>query len=152
MKVFYGAIGFCKETIEQRMKTFLSQQVQQTETRLVNEFKLTVIHLVHPNRCRSAHVHKFITGQKNCKKSGLGHWVSGPSRAMGRWATMGHGHWAVVGLLLAKHPGTYFLKYFCAIILCEWNFFTILYTISSFLLTTHAMHLTGFFWCERKNL
>jgi len=63
--------------------------MQQTETRLqmikmVNEFKLTVVHFARP--CRSVDARGFTTGQKNCGKSGLGHRATGPPglRVMGR--------------------------------------------------------------------
>ena len=90
-----GAIGFCKETNEQRMKTFLSEQHatnrnKDSNDEMVNEFKLTVVYFARPNPCRSVHARGFTSGQKNCGKSGLGHRATGPP---GRGAE---------GLLLAK--------------------------------------------------
>ena len=55
MKVVYCAIGFCKETNEQRMKTFLSEQhatnrnKDSNDFKMVNEFKITVVHFARPN-------------------------------------------------------------------------------------------------------
>lgn len=46
MKVLCCAIGFCKETSEQRMKTFFylnNMQPTETRTQRVNELKLTVV-------------------------------------------------------------------------------------------------------------
>ena len=65
--------------------------MQQTETRIqmikmVNEFKLTVVHFAR--RCRSVVACGFTTGQKNCGKSGLGHRAAGPP---GRGAVAGRG-------------------------------------------------------------
>ena len=83
MKVLYCAIGFCKETNEQRMKTFLSEQHatnrnKDSNDEMVNEFKLTVVYFARPNPCRSVHARGFTSGQKNCGKSGLGHRATGP--------------------------------------------------------------------------
>ena len=117
MKVLYCAIGFCKETNEQRMKTFSSEQ--QTETRIqmikmVNKFKLTVVHFASPNLMQICACGWIYRWTKNCGKSGPGLRAAGPSRAVGRgslgfraarplsrsgpWAV---GRWAA-GLLLAK--------------------------------------------------
>ena len=90
MKVLYCAIGFCKETNEQRMKTFLSEQHatnrnKDSNDEMVNEFKLTVVHFARPNPC-SVHVRGFTSVQKNCGKSGLGHRASGPRGRRGPWA------------------------------------------------------------------
>ena len=55
MKVVYCAIGFCKETNEQRMKTFLSEQhatnrnKDSNDFKMVNEFKITVVHFARAN-------------------------------------------------------------------------------------------------------
>ena len=75
--------------------------MQQTETRIqmikmVNEFKLTVVHFAR--RCRSVVACGFTTGQKNCGKSGLGHRAAGLRAAGPPW---GAGRWAA-DLLLAK--------------------------------------------------
>ena len=83
MKVLYCAIGFCKETNEQRMKTFLSEQHatnrnKDSNDEMVNEFKLTVVYFARPNPCRSVHERGFTSVQKNCGKSGLGHLATGP--------------------------------------------------------------------------
>ena len=90
MKVFYCAIGFCKETNEQRMKTFLSEQHatnrnKDSNDEMVNEFKLTVVYFARPNPC-SVHARGFTSVQKNCGKSGLGHRASGPRGRRGPWA------------------------------------------------------------------
>ena len=88
MKVLYCAIGFCKETNEQRMKTFLSEQHatnrnKDSNDEMVNEFKLTVVYFARPNPCRSVHARGFTSVHKNCGKSGLGLQAGEPSRAVG---------------------------------------------------------------------
>ena len=82
---------------------------------MINKFKLTVVHVAHPNpmatRCRSVHVHGVTAGQKTVENRG---WAAGPSgrravaergpRAagpLGRGGPWAAGRWAV-GLLLAK--------------------------------------------------
>ena len=55
---------------------------------MVNELKLTVVHVAHPNPMQICACAWSYHWPKNCGKSGLG---CGPS-----------GHWAVAGLLLAK--------------------------------------------------
>ena len=55
--------------------------------KMVNEFKLTVVHFARPNaqtRCRSVDAREFTAGQKNCGKSELVHRAAGPSQAVGR--------------------------------------------------------------------
>ena len=79
--------------------------------KVVNEFKLTVVHFARPN---PVHVPGFTAGQKDCGKSGLSHQAAGPSRAvdsgpmglraagsLGRRGPWAAGRWAA-GLLLAK--------------------------------------------------
>ena len=56
--------------------------------KMVNEFKLTVVHVAHPNpmetRCRSVHVRGVTAGQKTVENQD---WAAGrgPWRAVGRW-------------------------------------------------------------------
>ena len=55
--------------------------------KMVNEFKLTVVHFARPNaqtRCRSVDAREFTARQKNCGKSELVHRAAGPSQAVGR--------------------------------------------------------------------
>ena len=52
--------------------------------KMVNEFKLTVVHFARPNPmqiCACAWIYRWT--KKNCGKSGLGHRAAGPSRAVG---------------------------------------------------------------------
>ena len=56
--------------------------------KMVNEFKLTVVHFARPNPmqiCACAWIYRWT---KNCGKSGLGHRAAGlpGRRAGGRWA------------------------------------------------------------------
>ena len=70
--------------------------------KMVNEFKLTVVHFARPNPMQILDAREFTAGQKDCGKSGLGRQASkpggrrgplglraaGPSRAAGprgRW-------------------------------------------------------------------
>ena len=103
---------------------------QQTESRIqmikiVNEFKLTVVHFARPNPmqiCACAWIYRWTekpwkirTGLPGLKASaGPGRWAAGPLRAVGRRAVAGRGplgrggpwaagRWAA-GLLLAKPP------------------------------------------------
>ena len=92
MKVLNCAIGFSKETNEQRMKTFLSEQHATNRNKDSNDFNGTtnsnspssILHAL--SRCRSVHARGFTAGQKNCGKSGLGHQAVGlpGRRAVGR--------------------------------------------------------------------
>ena len=93
--------------------------MQQTETRIqmikmVNEFKLTIVHFACPNPmqiCACAWIYhwtkklwKIRTGQ-DWATGPPGLRAAGPSRAAGPWAV---GRWAA-GLLLAKpHPNMSF--------------------------------------------
>ena len=60
--------------------------------KMVNEFKLTVVHFARPNPMQILDAREFTAGQKDCGKSGLGHRAAGPpgrraagpSRAVGR--------------------------------------------------------------------
>ena len=51
--------------------------------------------------CRSEHAGGFTAGQKNCGKSGLDHWDSGPWAAGPLWAK---GRWALAFVLLGRRP------------------------------------------------
>ena len=89
MKVLYCAIGFCKETNEQRMKTFLSEQHatnrnKDSNDEMVNEFKLTVVYFARPNPC-SVHARGFTSVQKTVENQD---WATGPP---GRGAIAGRG-------------------------------------------------------------
>ena len=81
--------------------------MQQTETRIqmikmVQEFKLTVVHFACPNPmqiCACAWIYSWTKKLWKIRTGPLGHrralglWAPGPSQAVGRWA---------MGLLLAK--------------------------------------------------
>ena len=77
--------------------------------KMVNEFKLTVVHFARPNPmqiCACAWIYRLT---KNCGKLGLGYRASGPlgrrgpwaaghrPRAAGRWAFGPPGRWAMAG-------------------------------------------------------
>ena len=62
---------------------------------MVNEFKLTIVHLHAQTRCRSVHARGFTAEQKNLWKISTG--------PLDRQAVAGRGPWPA-GLLLAK-PG-----------------------------------------------
>ena len=52
--------------------------------KMVNEFKLTVVHFARPNPMQfSVHARGFTAEQKNCGKSGLGQAVGQGPRAAG---------------------------------------------------------------------
>ena len=104
--------------------------MQQTETRIqtikmVNEFKLTIVHFARPNlmqiyRCawiyrwtkKTVENQDWVTGQPDHRAKGPS-WARGP-RAVGRWAfgppgrrgPWAMGRWAA-GLLLAKPISTW---------------------------------------------
>ena len=77
------------------MKTFLTEHMQQTETRIqmikmVNEFKLTVVHFACPNPmqiCAWAWIYSWTKKLWKIRTGPLGLQTPGPSRAVGRWAT-----------------------------------------------------------------
>ena len=86
MKVLYCAIGFCKETNEQRMKTFLSEQHatnrnKDSNDEMVNEFKLTVP-LTHKDLCTRVDLPLYKKTVENQD------WATGPP---GRGAVAGRG-------------------------------------------------------------
>ena len=111
--------------------------MQQTETRIqmikmVNEFKLTVVHFAR--RCRSVVAFGFTTGQKNCGKSGLGHWAAGlraagPSRAVG-CGPLGSGPaFGKTPLYMDRSPAYNFYQAYAM------AFFTVQFIFSIFLIT-----------------
>ena len=62
---------------------------------MVNEFKLTVVHVHAQTRCRSVHERGFTAGQKTVENPGLGR--GPPSQAFGlagRSRAVGYGPWA----------------------------------------------------------
>ena len=67
--------------------------------KMVNEFKLTVVHFACPNPMQICACAWIYSWTKNCGKSGLGHWAIaghwafgplGPRAVMGR-GPLGHG-------------------------------------------------------------
>ena len=89
MKVLYCAIGFCKETNEQRMKTFLSEQHatnrnKDSNDEMVNEFKLTVA-LTHEDLCTRVDLplYKKTVENQDWATGPSGLRAAGPSRAVG---------------------------------------------------------------------
>ena len=61
--------------------------------KMVNEFKLTVVHVARPNLmqiCACAWIYRWT---KNCGKSGLGRWAEAGRglRAAGPWWAVGRG-------------------------------------------------------------
>ena len=117
MKVFYCAIGFCKETNEQRMKTFLSEQHTTNRNKdsndwMVNEFKLTFVHFARPNTMQICACAWIYCWTKKLWKSWLGHPASRPRGCRGPLGLRAagplgrRGPWAVgrqgAGLLFAK--------------------------------------------------
>ena len=53
---------------------------------MVNEFKLTVVHVHAQTRCRSVHERGLTAGQKTVENPGLGRGPSGWRAARGPWA------------------------------------------------------------------
>ena len=98
MKVVYCAIGFCKETNEQRMKTFLSEQhatnrnKESNDFKMVNEFKITVVHFARPNPmqiCACAWIYRWTKKLSKTRTEPPGLRAAGPpgrgkSQAVGR--------------------------------------------------------------------
>ena len=87
MKVFYCAIGFCKETNEQRMKTFLSEQhatnrnKDSNDFKMVNEFKITVVHFARPNPmqiCACAWIYRWTKKLSKTRTEPPGLRAAGP--------------------------------------------------------------------------
>ena len=67
---------------------------------MVNEFKLTVVHVHAQTLCRSVHERGFTAGEKTVENPGLGRGAAGPGlRAGGQLAGRGL---RAAGLLFAK--------------------------------------------------
>ena len=98
-----------KRGMNREWKRFSFNNMQQTETRIqmiikmVNEFILTVIYFSHKPDAKLCMRVNLGWTKKNCGKSGLGHWASGPPgfRAFGQLRALAAGCWAVC-LLLAS--------------------------------------------------
>ena len=58
---------------------------------MVNEFKLTFVHVHAQTRCKSVHERGFTAGQKNCGKSGTRPRAAGPGLRAGGPRAAGRG-------------------------------------------------------------
>ena len=91
MKVFYCAIGFCKETNEQRMKTFLSEQHATNRNKDSNDFKMVNVHFARPNPmqiCACAWIYRWTKKLSKTRTEPQGIRAAGPP---GRGAVAGCG-------------------------------------------------------------
>ena len=120
-----------KRRMNREWKRSYLNNMQQTETRIqmikmVNEFKLTVVHFAR--RCRSVVACGFTTGQKNCGKSGLGHRAAG-LRAVG-CGPLGSGPaFSKTPLYMDRSPAYSFYQAYAM------AFFTVQFIFSIFLIT-----------------
>ena len=110
------SIGFCKQTNKQRVARFSLSNMQLKKgskriemiIKMLNEFKLTVVHFTRPNPmqiCACAWIYRWTKKLWKIRTGPPGLWATGPLRAFNRGPLGRSEPWAA-GLLLAKPLST----------------------------------------------